>query len=383
MKAVVSRRTLLLALGAGLVVWLALPTLGAARFLSQLTGQPDWLQPWLANASVAVEDIGVPTRTGVIGARAYRPDGTARRTLVVVPGIHAGGVDEPRLDALARRLASTGSIVISLPLPDLRQFLITPASTDQIEDAVAWVSRQPSLAPAGRVALVGVSFGGGLAVVAAGRPAIRDRLSAVVSIGGHGDLPRVLRFLCTGAIDDGQTMAPHDYGVAVLLLAAADKVAPPEQAAALADGVREFLVASSIHATDAARAAGMLAGVTAHADRMDEPSRSLLRAVLARDVAALGPALLPWVDELGGDPSLSPERSPPPSAPVFLLHGTTDNVIPPTETPRLAQHLERAGAPNVRALISPAVTHADVRTGIGVGDGWALIRFWRDLLAAG
>ncbi|HET9372504.1 MAG TPA: alpha/beta fold hydrolase [Vicinamibacterales bacterium] len=378
-----SRRTLLLALGAGLVVWLALPTLGAARFLSQLTGQPDWLQPWLANATVAVEDIDVPTRTGAIGARAYRPDGTARRTLVVVPGIHAGGVEEPRLDALARRLASTGSIVISLPLPDLRQFLITPASTDQIEDAVAWVSRQPSLAPAGRVALVGVSFGGGLAVVAAGRPAIRDRLSTVVSIGGHGDLPRVLRFLCTGAIDDGQTMAPHDYGVAVLLLAAADKVAPPEQAAALADGVREFLVASSIHATDAARAAGMLADVTARADRMDEPSRSLLRAVLARDVAALGPALLPWVDELGGDPSLSPERSAPPSAPVFLLHGTTDNVIPPTETPRLAQHLERAGAPNVRALISPAVTHADIRTGIGVGDGWALIRFWRDLLAAG
>jgi dienelactone hydrolase len=375
------RRTLLLLIGATLLVWLAWPTIGAARFLSQLTGQPAWLQPWLANAAVKIEDIAVPTRTGAVAARVYRPSGTARRTLVVVPGIHAGGVDEPRLDALARRLASTGSIVVSLPLPDLRRFLITPASTDQIEDAVAWAARQPSLAGGGRVGLVGVSFGGGLAIVAAGRPTIRDRLSSVVSIGGYGDLVRVLQFLCTGVVDAERTIAPHDYGVAVLLLGAAAKLAPPDQAPGLADAVRDFLIASSVQATDGRRAAAIVADLTARADRFGEPSRTLLRAVLARDVSTLGPKLLPFAGELGGDPSLSPERSPAPAVPVFLLHGTTDTVIPPIETTRLAQFLERAGAPRVRTLISPAFSHADVRTGIGVGDGWALIRFWRELLA--
>ena len=45
---------------------------------------------------------------------------------------------------------------------------------------------------------MGISFAGGLSMVAAGRPAIRDRLAFVFSFGGHGDLPRVLRYLCTG-----------------------------------------------------------------------------------------------------------------------------------------------------------------------------------------
>jgi dienelactone hydrolase len=375
------RRAPVLVIGAAVLLWLSLPTIRAARFLSQLTGQPAGLQSWLGNAAVSVEDIEVPTRSGAIAARVYRPSGTPQRTLVIVPGIHAGGVEEPRLDALARRLSSTGSIVLSVPLPDLRRFLITPASTDQIEDAVAWTAGQPSLAAQGRLGLVGVSFGGGLAIVAAGRPSMRDRLSTVVSIGGYGDLPRVLRFLCTGVMADGTTMAPHDYGVAVLLLSAAAKLAPPDQTAALEAAVREFLIASSVEATDPTRAAAMVAALAARAGQLAEPSRSLLRGVLARDVKTLGPMLLPFVDELGGAPALSPERSPVPVVPVFLLHGLTDTVIPPTETTRLAQYLEREGAPRVRALLSPAFTHADVRTGVGVRDGWALIDFWRALLA--
>ena len=39
-------------------------------------------------------------------------------------------------------------------------------------------------------------------------------------------------------------------------------------------------------------------------------------------------------------PSLSPERATPPTAPVFLLHGVDDNVIPSIETVLLAEHLK-------------------------------------------
>ena len=47
--------------------------------------------------------------------------------------------------------------------------------------------------------------------------------------------------------------------------------------------------------------------------------------VNARDVAHLGPILLPHVAALGGDPALSPARSPAPRAPVYpaARHRTT------------------------------------------------------------
>ena len=48
------------------------------------------------------------------------------------------------------------------------------------------------------VGLMGISFSGGLSIVAAGRPTLRDRVAYVFSFGGHDDLPRVLRYLCTG-----------------------------------------------------------------------------------------------------------------------------------------------------------------------------------------
>ena len=50
----------------------------------------------------------------------------------------------------------------------------------------------------GRVGMMGISFAGGLSIVAASRPSLRDRVAFVLSFGGHGDLPRTLRYLCTG-----------------------------------------------------------------------------------------------------------------------------------------------------------------------------------------
>src|SRR5690606_1184757 len=106
---------------------------------------------------------------------------------------------------------ASGLTVVCTPLPELRRFRITDRSTDMIEDVTAWIADQPGMAPDGSVTLVGFSFAGGLALVAAGRPALHTRLRAVVSIGGHGDLTRTLRFMTTGQLPDGSTRTPHDY----------------------------------------------------------------------------------------------------------------------------------------------------------------------------
>ena len=99
-----------------------------------------------------------------------------------------------------------------------------------------------------------------------------------------------------------------------------------------------------------------------------------------RDVAHLGPLLLPHVSELGGDRALSPASAPLPSAPVFLLHGTGDNVIPAAESVALARTLTERGG-EVHALVTPLITHAEVDRAASARDAWALVGFWADVLS--
>ena len=78
------------------------------------------------------------------------------------------------------------------------------------------------------------------------------------------------------------------------------------------------------------------------------------------------------------DPALSPERSRPPDAPVYLLHGAGDNVIPTQESERLAAWL--APHTRVRVLVTPLITHVDAGVPRSVSDAWALVRFWAAVL---
>jgi pimeloyl-ACP methyl ester carboxylesterase len=229
--------------------------------------------------------------------------------------------------------------------------------------------------------MVGVSFAGGLSLVAAGRPAVAGRVASVISLGGHADLPRVMTYLCTGRLPDGGTRPPHDYGVVIILLAAIPYLVPPDQVAPTHEAVLKFLDGSSYETTDPPRAEALFAEARRIADASPEPSRTLLGLVNRRDVPALGPQLLPYIETLGGFAALSPTRSPVTTAPVFLLHGEADNVIPSSETPLLASYLEAHGNGRVRWLLTPLLSHADIQRTHAL-DAWRLIRFWKTLLEA-
>ena len=328
----------------------------------------------------------VPTRHGDVVAQFYVPDATPRRTVLMMPGFNSFGVDEPRVASLAADLAGSGFRVMAMALPDLQRFRLTPAATDVIEDAVAWLAAQPeSVAPDGRVGVIAVSFTGGLSVSAAGRQRVRDKIAFVVSLGGHGDLRRVMRFLATGdaprvaGVDPPG--APHDYGVAVILNGLADRgVVPSDQVQPLRDAIATFLVASQLTVGDQAAADRMYAKAREMTERLPEPSRTYMRFVNERAVGELGSVLVPFLDQLGADDrSLSPELAPPPSAPVYLLHGRDDNIIPAVESILLADALEARGA-EVEVLLSGLITHAQVSASATASDAWQLIRFWTNIL---
>jgi hypothetical protein len=348
-------------------------------------------------------DIDVPMGAhGRLPGRLYVPDRQPRRMVLLVSGLHPAGIDEPRLVWVARQLAASGLAVLTPDIPELSRLEIAPAITDEIEAAALWLSALSTTPGAtagdGRVGLMGVGFSGGLSVVAAGRPALKDRIAYVLSLGGHDDLPRVMRYLCIGsearppgqvrltlnatkkeAADQLFVRPPHDYAVAVVLLGVAERVVPPRQVAALRGAVRRFLLASTLDRVDSLRAEGEFAALRTFARTLPEPSATLLRHVNNRDVVHLGVRLLPYVHVYAGAPELSPSRSPKPTAPVFLLHDVNDNVIPPIESEYLADGL-RGRAP-VRLLVTERITQADVGQSPRAGDVWRLAGFWGDLLA--
>ena len=335
---------------------------------------------WSTEA-VAESPARVPWRGGELTARWYMPAERSARPVLIVPGVHAGGIEEPRLVAFARDVASMGHPVLTARLPDLTQYSITARTTDMIEDAAQWLAAQREHAAAdGRVGVMGISFAGGLSIVAVSRPALKDRVAFVMSFGGHGDLPRTLRYLCTGVQPTGDRRPPHDYGVAIILLGVADRAVPSGQAEPLRNAILAFLDASHLDMVDKARAKLAFD----HARRLEanlaEPAKTLMGYVNARDVDRLGKILLPYLSALSGDEALSPARAAAPAATVYLLHGEDDNVIPAVESSLLADTLRARGV-RVRQLSTPLITHAEVDRTSAAGAFWDLTRFWGALLS--
>jgi pimeloyl-ACP methyl ester carboxylesterase len=191
----------------------------------------------------------------------------------------------------------------------------------------------------------------------------------------------VVRYLCSGAEPPAPGLdhpprvpPPHDYGVAIVALDLAEQIVPADQVGPLKTGILRFLHASHLALFDRKKAEQEFAEARAMEATIAEPGRTFLRLVNIRDVATLGPKLLPYVANLGDDPALSPDRSPAPDVPVFLLHGAEDNVVPALETLRLGRHLAARTA--VHILLTPLISHAEVDRPASASEVVSLIRFW-------
>ena len=380
------------------IAFLARPYLRGFAFVVRVAGiqgTPGHLAAMDASAA-AERDFEIPLAGTAVRARVYEPSPRRGRAALLVPPVGAAGIDDARLVAMARQLAASGLTIITPAVPELARYEIVPAATTAIEQTARWMASETALVPDGKVGLIGIGFSGGLAVVAAGRPALSNRLSYVLTLGGHHDLPRVLRYLCTGteqrpgnqiqlrANTTEQDPAafvrpPADYGLGVLLVGIAPRVVPAAQVQPLRDAVSRVLETMPRGRTGETERGGDVPAASDDAKQLPEPSATLLRYLVGRDVVHLGVRLLPHVAAYGGDAALSPSRSPKPTAPVFLLHRSDDDIVPEVEAEYLAEELR--GRSPVRMLISDVVPGAVSGRSIGTADALKLAGFWGDLLS--
>ena len=287
--------------------------------------------------------------------RAHRYAGREGGALVaLVHGVHPDGIDEPRLVRFAQALAASGLVVYTPELPALARARLDPGGSTVLADACDAIARREQR---GSLGVVGISFGGGLALLAASQTEV---IGAVLAIGAHHDAAALAR----GWLDAAGSR--ERYGMQVLAHAYAGEYlegVPDREAAqaALASLLREEAPALDALSPEARARIEPLR----HGHEL-APAVPRLHAIVdahAAELAALSPAAR--VAEL--------------DVPVFLLHGEGDPLIASRESRRIHDELP----PRARGglLLTPLIGHADQRD-VTLLEQLEVVRFMAGVLRA-
>jgi dienelactone hydrolase len=282
--------------------------------------------------------------------------------VVLLHGVHRLGIDDPRLISFARALAGAGIEVMTPELQDLADYRVTPETVDQIGMAAVILSTEMKRK---KVGVMGLSFAGGLALLAACKPVYANNIGFVVAIGSHDDLVRVSRFFALNSIKkpDGTTVPfqAHEYGVLVLAYSHLDDFFSPTDEPAAKEALRLWLWEQQ----DAV--------IKAEQQLSPEGQQEFERLVHHRDQVQL--QLIHEIqmhkDEME---AVSPHgHLANLDVPVYLLHGSGDSVIPASETLWLEKDVPQK---DLRAvLISPALIHVNMEDRVSIAQRWELTDF--------
>ena len=317
------------------------------------------------------EELFPVTRAGEspIRARLYLPRGPSHGAIVLVPGVHRLGIDEPRLVRFARAVCESGVVVLTPEVGALVDYRIEGASADEIGEAAHALHERVGTP----VGIMGMSFAGGLSLLAASDPRFVPDVAFVVAVGSHDDLARVARFFATDAIarPDGTTLhlRAHPYGAMVLVYDHIEDFLPSAEPSGTKEALRLWLWEDAN-------------GAREHLANLPPEARARLGALFDGDIASIAPQLLAEIAaNEGALRAASPHgRLGGLRAPVYLLHGAGDTVIPATETMWLALDVPQGLVRDV--LVSPALVHVEMEGAPGFGEKFALVHFMAEVLEA-
>lgn len=147
----------------------------------------------------------VETAGGVL--EIARPHGSGPwPTWVFVNGAHPERRREPVVRRLTEGLARAGYLVVIPDPPGLADERITGATLDDATSAVRAATRLPDVR-GGRIALLGVSTGAGLALLVAAEQELQTRITVVAAAVPFADLKRILCLATTCSYGTGEEVA--------------------------------------------------------------------------------------------------------------------------------------------------------------------------------
>jgi dienelactone hydrolase len=346
--------------------------LQAIAILRLASGQPlPKLLSAVTEEKVESKEIEFPAGGVMVRARMYRPQNQSHApALMVLHGVHHLGMNEPRLMSFATAMASCGLQVLTPELPNIKDYHIDRDSVRTISESAQWFAAQTG----GPIGVMGLSFSGGLALVAAADPVYQPSFKFVLAVGSQDQMSRVAQYYLTGQElrPDGtvEELSPHEYGALVLEYEHLDDFVPASDVAAVRAVLREHLYENKQAELGALNQA--TAAQRAEAVALMDTNSSKTRARLAT-------AEVTRVKEMAG---LSPHGIlKTMTTPVYLLHGQGDNIIPAAETLWMANELPDT---TLRAaLVTPVLSHLDLdSTKPGIWDEVKLVHFFALVMQA-
>jgi dienelactone hydrolase len=296
-----------------------------------------------------------------IPIRVYQPTEGHTRTVMLVPGLHWAGYNEERLVPFARKVAGMGVMVVTPDIDDLKSYDITEQAVDDLEQAILWSLGNARIATEdGKIGIMGICFAGGLGLSVATRPSLEDRIAYVFTFGAHADIDRTMEYLVTGTLPDGTKLQAHPYGQIILFRQFCAQIVPKEEVTLMRECLLDLLYGGAKVSPEKVK-------------RLSKTSLSYYKMATDWHTDELGKVLAPVLKGYRSPPALSPIRQPAPSFPVYALHGSVDNVVPPSESQRIAEW-----APDSTLLISDLVVHVELEESKeqNWGDMWDLALFW-------
>jgi len=289
--------------------------------------KPGWLEK--ASAHPAVKEVSWEGPLGSMKADLYLPRAEEKRGGILLNhGVIDTGKDDPRLKRFASVLCRVGFVVFVPDLKGMRAFRIAPSDIEEIKAAFSHLLSRQEVLPES-CGLFGFSYGAGPTIIAACRPEIRAKVRFVVSFGGYYDLKNVLSFIATGHFEfQGHRYfrKPQEYGKWVFLANNLEWVESAEDRAVLRKILKVKL--RDEHAP-----------IDSFLSQLGGEGRNVLNLLSHADpsqtesfIQKLPPAIRSSMDALSVVPVFKELR-----ASLILAHGEDDDLIPFTETLRLAQ----------------------------------------------
>jgi pimeloyl-ACP methyl ester carboxylesterase len=345
--------------------------LQAVAVLDLVANQPvPWVVQKLVEEPIRAEELTIQTPHGPVQARMYSPVNHPKaEAFLVLHGVHHLGMNEPRMMAFASAMAACGLRVLTPELPDIADYQVGAASIATIGDSAKWLAGQNRGRPVG---VMGLSFSGGLSLIAASDPAYRESFKFIVAVGSQDAMSRVASYYRTGEDErpggGEETLPPHEYGALVMEYEHLEDFAAAADLAPLRAVLRSHLYEDA--AGEKAALAKLNLAQAAEAKQLMDTTSPVTRDLLAK-------AEMKHIEEMAG---VSPQgHLAALTTPVYLLHGEGDNIIPSAETQWMAAELPST---SLKAeLISPVLSHLDLDGHApSAGDRWRLVHFFALLL---
>gem|GEM_PF-3353029 len=285
----------------------------------------------------------------------YMPPETMHSLIVLVHGMSPAAHRDHRIIHLAAALASAGFAVAVPLLQEIREATIHPESPEHLLSVIQQMLKRTDLHPFEKVSVIGPSFSGSIALLAAARDTQR-KIQSVLSIGAFSGLSNGLSSLLTRSDMD-------DYARLIILenfLPRLQKTDPDIIKAI------KLIRENNWHKRDPEISQGVI-------NSLPKKSRIFLENVLQNQQTReeIAAKILQNNKDFLEQFNVSLHGGKI-TASVFLLHGRDDYVIPVSESQILYQSL-REKEKKVTLLTTTLLSHGDSR--FSIRDVRQILRF--------